>query len=118
MLSDEEKQAIQYLNKYCDTDLLYEQRHYNYIKMIIRLVEKQSKEIEHQKEKREIQKKELAILNAKQIEFNKLVNTVNSYKGQFKRQQKEIEELKETLKCTQNSWFEDTQKIEEMKKTN
>jgi len=32
------------------------------------------------------------------------------------KQAKEIEELKETLKCTQNSWFEDTQKIEEMKK--
>ena len=34
----------------------------------------------------------------------------------IENQQKEIEELKETLKCTQNSWFEDTQKIEEMKK--
>ncbi|MBQ2349660.1 MAG: hypothetical protein II393_00045 [Cytophagales bacterium] len=32
------------------------------------------------------------------------------------KMQDEIEELKETLKCTQNSWFEDTQKIEEMKK--
>ena len=64
-------------------------------KILVNLIEKQSKEIEHQKEKRENQKKELAILNAKQVEFNKLVNTVNSYKGQFKRQQKEIEELKE-----------------------
>lgn len=34
----------------------------------------------------------------------------------YKRVLKEIEELKETLKCTQNSWYEDTQKIEEMKK--
>ena len=34
----------------------------------------------------------------------------------IEKQTKEIEELKETLKCTQNSWFEDTQKIEEMKK--
>lgn len=50
MLSDEEKKAIQYLNKYCDTDLIYEQRHYNYIKMIIRLVGKQSKEIEELKQ--------------------------------------------------------------------
>ena len=50
MLNDEEKKAIQYLNKYCDTDLLYEQRHYNYIKMIIRLVGKQQKEIEELKE--------------------------------------------------------------------
>lgn len=34
----------------------------------------------------------------------------------IEKQSKEIEELKETLKCTQNSWYEDTQKIEEMKK--
>ena len=34
----------------------------------------------------------------------------------IKKQSKEIEELKETLKCTQNSWYEDTIKIEEMKK--
>ena len=66
--------------------------------IIKNLLKKQQKEIEHQKEKRENQKKELAILNAKQVEFNKLVNTVNSYKGQFKRQQKEIEELKDTNK--------------------
>lgn len=38
----------------------------------------------------ENQKKELAILNEKQKEFNKLINTINSYKGQFKRQEKEI----------------------------
>ena len=63
-----------------------------------RTIEKQQKEIEHQKEKRANQKKELAILNEKQKEFNKLVNIVNSYKGQFKRQQKEIEELKEINK--------------------
>lgn len=34
----------------------------------------------------------------------------------IEKQFKEIEELKETLKCTQNSWYEDTIKIEEMKK--
>ena len=62
--------------------------------IIKNLLKKQEKEIKHQKEKRENQRKELSILNAKQIEFNKLVNTVNSYKGQFKRQQKEIEELR------------------------
>lgn len=119
MLSDEEKILTKKL-RYCEQE--YEQNGYlsvgkfEAIKEAVNLIEKQSKEIEHQKEKRENQKQELAILNAKQIEFNKLVNTVNSYKGQFKRQQKEIEELKETLKCTQNSWYEDTQKIEEMKK--
>lgn len=89
MLSDEEKQAMEYFN----TETRTEEMHYGAV--LVNLIEKQSKEIEHQKEKRENQKQELAILNAKQIEFNKLVNTVNSYKGQFKRQQKEIEELKE-----------------------
>lgn len=62
-------------------------------KIILNLIEKQSKEIEHQK-------KELAILNEKQKEFNKLVNTVKTYKGQFKRQEKEIEKLKEKAKNT------------------
>ena len=41
--------------------------------------------------------------------FSRIVNLIE-------KQSKEIEDLKETLKCTQNSWFEDTQKIEEMKK--
>lgn len=87
MLSDEERKAIDELWHF---DCAYNRE----IKIVLNLIEKQSKEIEHQKEKRENQKQELAILNAKQIEFNKLVNTVNSYKGQFKRQQKEIEEFK------------------------
>lgn len=56
-------------------------------------VEKQSKEIEHQIEKRANQRNELAILNAKQIEFNKLVNTVNSYKGQIKKLRDKGKEL-------------------------
>ncbi len=94
-MTDEEKKAIEYWKTHMEilhwnTQLASE----HYIKVLLDLIEKQSKEIEHQKEKRENQKQELAILNAKQIEFNKLVNTVNSYKGQFKRQQKEIEELK------------------------
>ena len=76
-------------NKYCD-DI----KNLSLLK-IVDIVNEQSKEIEHQKLKRANQRNELAILNAKQIEFNKLVNTVNSYKGQFKRQEKEIEELKE-----------------------
>ena len=96
MLSDEEKKAVEKLNWYFkDSQGLDIAKQ---TKIVLNLIEKQSKEIEHQKEKRENQKKELAILNAKQIEFNKLVNTVNSYKGQFKRQQKEIEELKDESK--------------------
>jgi len=91
MLSDEEREALQYFN----TETRTEEMHYGAV--LVKLIEKQSKEIEHQIEKRANQRQELAILNAKQIEFNKLVNTVNSYKGQFKRQQKEIEELSDKL---------------------
>ena len=104
MLSDEEKQAIEFLKEYQDKPpyiIWKDNMPYNkkiQSQIILNLIKKQSKEIEHQKEKRENQKKELAILNTKQIEFNKLVNTVNSYKGQFKRQQKEIVELKEENK--------------------
>lgn len=52
------------------------------------------KENEHKTEKIENQKAVLAILNEKQKDFNKLQNTLSSYKGQFRRQEKEIEELK------------------------
>lgn len=108
MLSDEEKEAVEYFKddiNYLEDALNHpnflghfiaiRDKEFQMLKILVNLIEKQSKEIEHQKEKRENQKKELAILNAKQIEFNKLVNTVNSYKGQFKKQEKEIEELKE-----------------------
>ena len=99
MLSDEEKKAIESLIEIREfanlsSNLNTKINQLNAIDIILNLIEKQQKEIEHQKEKRENQKKELAILNEKQKEFNKLVNTVNSYEGQFKRQQKEIEELR------------------------
>ena len=47
------------------------------------------KENEHKTEKIENQKAELAILNEKQKDFNKLQNTLSSYKGQFRRQENE-----------------------------
>lgn len=53
------------------------------------------KENEHKTEKIENQKAELATLNNKQKDFNKLQNTLKSYKGQFRRQEKENKELKE-----------------------
>ena len=55
------------------------------------------KQNENKTEKIENQKNELAILNDKQKDFNKLQNTLNSYKGQFRRQEKENKELKEKL---------------------
>lgn len=95
MLSDEEKKAIERAKFLINIDTYLEKE---MLINLLNLIEKQSKEIEHQIEKRANQRNELAILNAKQIEFNKLVNTVNSYKGQFKNQQKEIEELKNITK--------------------
>ena len=98
MLSDEEKEAIENIKKEFEKNHILPDIANEDLGTLLNLIEKQSKEIEHQIEKRANQKKELAILNAKQVEFNKLVNTVNSYKGQFKRQQKEIEKLKDKNK--------------------
>lgn len=51
-----------------------------------------------------------------ELENKVLQDNNKGLKTKIDEQSKEIEELKETLKCTQNSWYEDTQKIEEMKK--
>ena len=56
------------------------------------------KENEHKTEKIENQKAELAILNEKQKDFNKLQNTLKSYKGQFRRQEKENEKINSLIK--------------------
>lgn len=52
-------------------------------------------------------------------EFNKLSykenQSIKIILNLIEIQQKEIEGLKETLKCTQNSWYEDTKIIEELK---
>ena len=58
---------------------------------VLNMLKEKDKEIEHQIEKRNNQKVELAILNEKQKEMNKLMNTVKSYKGMFKKLQKESE---------------------------
>ena len=56
------------------------------------------KENEHKTEKIENQKAELAILNEKQKDFNKLQNTLSSYKGQFRRQEKENEKINSLIR--------------------
>ena len=56
------------------------------------------KENEHKTEKIEKQKAELAILNNKQKDFNKLQNTLKSYKGQFRRQEKENEKINSLIR--------------------
>ncbi len=81
------------------------------LETVLNMLKEKDKEIEHQKEKRNNQKEELAILNEKQKEMNKLINNVKSYKGQIKKlehinksykgiinkKDKEIEELKQAL---------------------
>ena len=58
---------------------------------VLNMIKEKDREIEHQIEKRNNQKAELSILNEKQKEMNKLMNTAKSYKGMFKKLQKESE---------------------------
>lgn len=95
-MNEEEKKAIEYsknclmkitLGIDCKFDV-------NILDTLLNIIKRLQKENEHKTEKIENQKAELAILNEKQKDFNKLQNTLSSYKGQFRRQEKEIEELK------------------------
>ena len=61
------------------------------IETVLSMLKEKDAKIEHQIEKRNNQKTELAILNEKQKEMNKLINTVSSYKGMVKKEQKDNE---------------------------
>ena len=109
-MTDKEKEAIErlkYIDMQYDCNNYYSRYDLDCIETILNLLQTQQAEIEHQKEKRENQKKELSILNEKQKEFNKLRNTVNSYKGQFKRQQAEIEKKDKIIDEMANSFAEE-----------
>ena len=103
MLSDEEQKAIEDLKDFKSISILYGNTFIMFLGQLkkyqeatdtaLNLLTKLQKEIEHQKEKREHQKVELAILNERQKEMNKLKNTVNSYYGMFKKQEKVIREI-------------------------
>ena len=96
------------------------------------IIEKLQKENEHKAEKIENQTNELAILNEKQKDFNKLKNTVKSWEGQYRRALKENKNLKATNKDLQksvdmiyadyqdigNKAFEYSEKIEQLQKEN
>mgnify|MGYP004441284233 CR=1 FL=1 len=69
-----------------------------YVDVILSDYKRVLKENEHKTEKIENQKSELAILNNKQKDFNKLQNTLKSYKGQFRRQEKENEKINSLIK--------------------
>ena len=59
------------------------------LETVLNMLKEKDAKIEHLEEKRNNQKAELAILNEKQKEMNKLTNTVSSYKGMFKKEQKD-----------------------------
>ena len=103
-MTKEQEEAIERCNKLIETE------HSNWIGItnqkaidtVLNMIKEKDAKIEHLEEKRNNQKAELAILNEKQKEMNKLINTVSSYKGMFKKEQKEnmikdkeIEQLKE-----------------------
>lgn len=96
MLSEDEKKAIELLENLSEYGLCYNitEEYQENFKTVLKFITKLQKEIDHQKEKRENQKVELAILNEKQKEMNKLKNTVSSYYGMFKKQEKQIKELR------------------------
>ncbi len=102
MIKEEEK-AIEIVAKYLNFNEICGTRNFKEaLETVLSMLKEKDAKIEHLEEKRNNQKQELAILNEKQKEMNKLINTVSSYKGMFKRQQKEnmikdkeIEQLKE-----------------------
>ena len=60
-MSNEEKKAIVYLKSYCINDVLYDNKHYEQIKIVLNLIEKQSKEIE------ELKKDKLELINKNHV---------------------------------------------------
>ena len=87
-MNEEEKEAIEYLKRYSNTGLWYKQQHYEYIKIVIRLVEKLQKENEEYKE--------LAEMNLKNAEEFK--NNMCEHRCLLKSENKEQKELIEKMK--------------------
>ena len=81
-----------------DTDWNWNKDLANKIEHVLSDYKRVLKENEHKTEKIEKQKAELAILNNKQKDFNKLQNTLKSYKGQFRRQEKENEKINSLIR--------------------
>lgn len=87
--SKEQEEAIEYLE---ESVLIYKNtipKISKAIETVLSMLKEKDAKIEHLEEKRNNQKAELAILNEKQKEMDKLINTVSSYKGMFKKEQKE-----------------------------
>ena len=101
-MTKEQEEAIEYLEQFIGKEKEYKHKPIkiktlpntrNAIETVLNMLKEKDKKIEHQIEKRNNQKAELAILNEKQKEMNKLINTVKSYKGQMKKEIKRIKSL-------------------------
>lgn len=96
IMTKEQEEAIgklEHVNRYYDCNNYYSRYELDCIETVLNMLKEKDKEIEHQIEKRNNQKAALAILNEKQKEMNKLINTVKSYKGQMKKETKRIKKL-------------------------
>lgn len=103
-----EEENIEELKRLFYTDTLTQCGKRKLINYYEKQIEKLQKDNENKTGKIENQKNELAILNDKQKDFNKLQNTLNSYKGQFRRQEKENKEYLKainTLNKEKEDWI-------------
>jgi len=104
---DDSKDLINELNNHKDKDFIGRLYYKNkpiekILEILLDLIDRLLKENERKTEKIENQKAELAILNEKQKDYNKLQNTIKSWKGQYKRLQKENNKLREYAKTNEN----------------
>lgn len=102
-MNEEEKKAIEYLKRYSNMDLWYEQQHYEYIKIVIRLVEKLQKENEELKKSkityekvRDIQEKNKNIVDNEYIPKQIIKDKIEKYKNMLKtcNKVKDIDRIK------------------------
>ena len=94
---EEAIERLEYIDRTYSCNNYYSRWDLKCIEIILSDYKRVLKENEHKTERIENQKAELAILNEKQKELNKLQNTLSSYRGQFRRQEKEIKKLKSKL---------------------
>lgn len=112
-MSEEEKEAkesIEYLKTrlYGNEGCKYIDVAQEDLRIFINLVDRKEKDIEGWKKYSDEQEKNIIKKN----------NIICNLEFQIEKLQKENEELKGTLRDTQNSWFEDTKKMEKLKNQN
>lgn len=95
-MNEEEKKAIEYLKRYSNMDLWYEQQHYEYIKIVIRLVEELQKENEELKRLHIQDNKHLDFIMEHSIPVQKVKDKIEEYKNMLKtcNKKKDIDRIK------------------------